>query len=328
MGKSRLVLALAERAFDRGVTVAFGPCSPDGPPPLWPWRTVAHLAGPPARRRAGRPRRPGQRCAARRLRHLGRRRHGALPAGDPAPAADRARGRPVGRPRDAAAAGAALRDGPEPAAVRADHRTTAAGGHARSRRGHRRAGPPAGRAARPRGAGPRRRRRPGRQRHRRPPPRLLGARAVGAHRRQPVLPLRAGAGRGSRERVDDRRRARPGARTAGADGPGPRGSQRDRPRLRPRPRRRDGGGPGARDPRTARPRPRRRPGRRRPPPGHLPVLARGGAGGAPRHTAPRAAGPLAPRRERHHPAPHRPRRRRAARRPRPPLGARRLRLPR
>ena len=39
-GKSRLVLELAGRAFSRGFTVAFGQCSPDGPPPLWPWRTV------------------------------------------------------------------------------------------------------------------------------------------------------------------------------------------------------------------------------------------------------------------------------------------------
>lgn len=42
IGKSRLVQELALAAFASGYTVAVGQCSADGPPPLWPFRAIAH----------------------------------------------------------------------------------------------------------------------------------------------------------------------------------------------------------------------------------------------------------------------------------------------
>lgn len=41
VGKSRLTQELSLTAFEQGFTVAVGQCSPDRPPPLWPWRSIA-----------------------------------------------------------------------------------------------------------------------------------------------------------------------------------------------------------------------------------------------------------------------------------------------
>ncbi|WP_134741233.1 BTAD domain-containing putative transcriptional regulator [Nocardioides sp. 503] len=45
VGKSRLTQELSALAFEQGFTVAVGQCSADGPPPLWPWRSIAASLG-------------------------------------------------------------------------------------------------------------------------------------------------------------------------------------------------------------------------------------------------------------------------------------------
>ncbi|WP_193611262.1 BTAD domain-containing putative transcriptional regulator [Nocardioides lijunqiniae] len=45
VGKSRLAHEVALAAFEQGFTVAVGQCSVDGPPPLWPWRSIATALG-------------------------------------------------------------------------------------------------------------------------------------------------------------------------------------------------------------------------------------------------------------------------------------------
>ncbi len=55
MGKTTLAEALADRAAEAGVKVAWGWCSVTEMPPFWPWRTILREVAPDHRLAAERP---------------------------------------------------------------------------------------------------------------------------------------------------------------------------------------------------------------------------------------------------------------------------------